>query len=122
MRLNEIYERFKDDVQIFCIYIQEAHPTDGWQVPQNVNEKVLFAQPTTIEEREEAAAACMLHMAFDMPMMLDNMTNQVDEAYCALPERLYVLDADGRIAFRTAMGPWGFDVKAWEAALEEITA
>ena len=122
MRLNEIYGRFKDKVQIFCVYIQEAHPTDGWQVPHNVNEKILFAQPGTIEEREEVAAACMLHLAFDMPMMLDNMTNQVDEAYSALPERLYVLDGEGRISFRTAMGPWGFDVKAWEEALEEISA
>lgn len=87
----------------------------------NVNEKILHSQPTSMEEREEVAAACMLHLAFDMPMLLDNMTNQVDEAYAALPERLYVLDAAGKITFRTAMGPWGFDVKAWEHALEEVS-
>ena len=101
------------------MYIQEAHPTDGWQVLMNIDQDVLFAQPKTDDQRAEVAEACMRHMDLEMPMLLDDMTNQVDTAYSALPERLYVIDPQGVIAWRSEMGPWGFDVDAFERALQE---
>jgi hypothetical protein len=36
------------------------------------------------------------------------MDNQAEEAYAAWPERLYVIGADGTIAYKGAMGPKGF--------------
>lgn len=99
------------------MYIQEAHPTDGWQVGMNVDQNVLFAQPASADERAHVAEACVLHLNFEMPMLLDDMTNSVDLAYSALPERLYVLDREGRIAWRCGMGPFGFDPEGWERAI-----
>jgi hypothetical protein len=34
--MEEIYHRFRDRVAFFVVYVQEAHPTDGWQVDSNV--------------------------------------------------------------------------------------
>ena len=80
------------------MYIQEAHPTDGWQVLMNIDQHVEFAQPKTAGERAEVAADCMRSLDLAMPMLLDDMTNQVDTAYSALPDRLYLIGRGGRVA------------------------
>ena len=86
----------------------------------NIDQKVLFAQPTTAEERAEVAEACVLSLDLAVPTLLDDMTNQVDTAYAALPERLYVINREGVITYRSEMGPWGFDVDAFVAAIEKV--
>ncbi len=117
VRLNEIYPTYRDRVQFLCVYIQEAHPDDGWQVPMNRDEGVIFEQPKTEEERVKAAGACALNLSLAMPMALDDMGNTVDTAYAALPERLYLINPEGRIVHRSGPGPWGFDIDAWESAI-----
>ena len=86
----------------------------------NVEQDVVYAQPRTVEERAEVAQACVRHLAFEMPMLLDDIDNQVDDRYIALPERLYVIDAAGVITFRCAMGPFGFDPEGWEQAIRDL--
>ena len=44
------------------------------------------------------------------------MDNTVDNAYAGWPERLFVVDQDGRIAYAGKQGPWGFKtehVRKW---------
>ncbi|NRA03135.1 MAG: hypothetical protein HRU00_11115 [Myxococcales bacterium] len=115
--MNELYQRYRGRVQFWCVYIQEAHPEDGWRLRMNVDEGIVFKQPRTDGERAEVARACVLGLKLEMPMLLDEITNSVDEAYSALPERLFVLEAGGRIAWRSEQGPWGFDVDAFEKAI-----
>ena len=117
MRLNQIYEDLKDRVQFYCVYIQEAHPTDGRQSAQNLVDEVLYEQPKSIEEREDVAQMCVLRLHLKMPMLLDNMSNEVDRLYAALPDRLYLLDRNGVVVFRTLVGSPGFDVDAWHTAI-----
>ena len=117
MRLNEIYEEFKDKVQFYCVYIQEAHPTDGRQSARNVADGVLYEQPKSIQQREELTQVCVLRLNLKMPMLLDNMSNEVDRLYAALPDRLYFLDEKGVVIFRTVVGSPGFDVEAWHTAI-----
>ena len=45
------------------------------------------------------------------------MRNEVDDKYAALPERLYVLDKDGRVYYQSV----SFDVDAWLKAVQEQT-
>jgi type I thyroxine 5'-deiodinase len=85
----------------------------------NVNQKVLFAQPKDVDERAAVAEACVLDLNLRMPVLLDAMDNAVDAAYAALPERLYVIDAGGRISYRSGPGPWGFDVDGWKQAIAQ---
>lgn len=120
--MNELYATYGDRVQFFCVYIQEAHPTDGWQVPANLAASVLHAQPRSLDERAQVAKACTLTLNLRMPMLLDTMTNDVDTKYAALPERLYVLDAAGKVFFKSVMGSMGFDVEAWADAIQKIAA
>lgn len=117
MRLNEIAEQFKGQMQFLCVYIQEAHPSDGWQVQANLEDAVIHTAPTTMVEREAMAEVCMLKLSLNMPMVVDDMDDAIDAAYNALPERLYVLDADGQVVFKTVAGSHGFDPEAWAAAI-----
>jgi hypothetical protein len=87
----------------------------------NLDQGIVFQQPTTEAERASVAEACVKGLGFGMPMLLDAMSNEVDTAYAALPERLYVIDRDGVIRHRSGPGPWGFDVDAWEQAIREQT-
>ena len=39
----------------------------------------------------------MINLKFEMPILLDNMDNEVDGNYAAMPERLYVIDPEGKM-------------------------
>lgn len=122
MRLDELAKRYGDRMHFLCVYIKEAHPTDGSQSPANLDDEVLFTQPTTEDERAEVAAACMLQFNFSFPMVLDDMGDQVNDAYMAMPERLYVLDQDGRVTWKCGLGPLLFDPDGFEEAVESTLA
>jgi hypothetical protein len=120
VRLDSIAKEFGDRVEFLCVYIKEAHPTDGSQSPPNIDDDVLFTQPTTEDERAEVAAACMLRFNFSFPMVLDNMTNEAEGKYKAMPERLYVLDANGRVTWKCGLGPHLFDPDGFDQAVKAL--
>ena len=122
MRLEGLAKDFGDRIHFLCVYIKEAHPTDGSQSPSNLDDDVLFSQPTTADERAEVAAVCMLRYNFSFPMVLDDMTDVVGTAYMAMPERLYVLDAAGRVTWKCGLGPHLFDPDGFEVAIKQQIA
>jgi hypothetical protein len=116
--MEEIYHRFGDQVAFFVVYVQEAHPTDGWQVDSNVQEGILYRQHQSFDEREAVVQACRLDLHLPLPILVEEIDNAVDEAYGAAPERLYVIAADGRVAYQGGAGPHFFDLDEWEQAIE----
>lgn len=88
----------------------------------NVRDEIVYPQHRNEGERATVAEACVLGLDLEMPMLLDRMSNEVDLAYAALPERLYVIDRAGVVAYRSEPGPWGFDTEAWEKAISEQAA
>ncbi len=89
-------------------------------MPHNLDDDVVFYQPKTMEERAQVAEACMLRLELVLPTLLDDMDNSTDRSYAAHPERLYVIDRQGAVAFQSGPGPFGFDVASWEQAIETI--
>ena len=83
---------------------------------------MLFEQHQSMQERIEVGQVCMLKMALEMPAVVDEMDDAVAKAYSAMPERLYVVDKDGRVAFKGGMGPMFFRPEEWEQALEQLVA
>ena len=116
--MNGIYELYRDRVEFFVVYVQEAHPTDGWQTDSNIEEGVLFRQHQSYQEREEVAQACSIDLNIGVPVLIEEMHNAIDEAYGAAPERLYLIAADGRVAYHGGAGPHFFDLDEWEAAIQ----
>jgi len=87
----------------------------------NLDQKIEYAQPKTEAEREAVAGACLLDLELEMPMLLDEISNEVDTAYAALPERLYLIDSEGSIVYRGEPGPFGFRPDEWEQAIRDLT-
>lgn len=105
-------------MDFYIVYIQEAHPSDEWQVPVNEEQGVVFEQPTTFEEREAIAHACSLGLDVSMPMLIDEMSDETTHAYGAIPGRLFLIDEAGRVAFKGDSGPEVFQPDVWESAIE----
>ena len=123
VRLNDIYEAHKDNFEFFLTYVREAHPSDGWQTPQNLYEEVIFEAPTNEDERAEVGNACQIALDLKYPMLIDSIDDDVENKYVASPIRLYVIDGEGIITYVGDEGPRGFDPDSWEDAIkEQITA
>ena len=112
-----MFEQYRDRVAFYVVYIQEAHPTDLWQIAVNVRDGVLFRSPRTDNERTDTASACMRNLGIRIPALLDGIENRTERAYTAWPDRLYLIGRDGQILFKTRPGPYGFSSHALEEAL-----
>lgn len=75
-------------------------------------------QPRTIEARLAVAADFARRFEFTIPLRVDCMSNEAQDAYAAWPERLYVVAADGRIAYKGGRGPLFFDLEDVEEWLQ----
>lgn len=102
--------------------MQEAHPTDGWQVESNVQDSVLYRQHQSYGEREEAAQTCTIGLQISMPTVVEEMDNVIDEAYGAATERLYLIGKDGKVVYHGGAGPHLFDLDEFEEAIQKMEA
>ena len=68
------------------------------------------------------AEACALHLDLSLPTLLDDMENSTDQAYAALPDRLYLVGMDGKIVYKSGPGPWGFRPDELAAAIAQHLA
>jgi hypothetical protein len=106
-------------VDFLTVYVREAHPTDEWQMKSNLKDDVCYAQPKTLEQRLAIANDFTRRFKFNLPFGIDDMSNAADMAYSAWPERLYVIDESGHIAYRGGMGPFHYkpaEVREWLVA------
>jgi type I thyroxine 5'-deiodinase len=88
-------------------------------VKENEQDGVLFQQHESLDERIEVGQACMLKMALEMPAVVDEMDDAVAKAYGAMPERLYLVGADGTVAYKGGIGPMFFRPAEWEQAIAD---
>jgi len=115
--LNKLYEQYRDKVEFLVVYITEAHPSDVWQMESNVKEKVVFASPRNEDERASVAGSCVRKLGIEIPALLDEFGNSTENAYTAWPDRIYVIDRNGKVAYKSKPGPFGFKSDELKAAL-----
>jgi hypothetical protein len=115
-----LYKDYRDRVAFHVVYIQEAHPIDAWQTESNVKDDVLIATTKTADERYQVAGLCLTKLGIELPALVDEPDNRVERAYTGWPDRLYVIDRDGRVALKSAAGPFGFKPGDVEATLKRI--
>jgi iodothyronine deiodinase-like protein len=111
---------YRDRVEVVFVYVAEAHATDGWQMESNVEEDVLVANHVTIDDRFAAAREGVERLDLTLPVLVDQMDDAVSNAFAAWPERIYVVDRDGRIADVGGPGPFEFDPDAAAAAIDAL--
>jgi type I thyroxine 5'-deiodinase len=85
----------------------------------NEKEDVCYPQPKTLAQRLAIANDFVKRFHFTLPLLVDGMDNAANAAYAGWPERLYVIDEQGHIAYKGKTGPFGYhpeEVEAWLAA------
>jgi hypothetical protein len=78
---------------------------------------IRIAQPRDLKERTAVAQKCCTNLEITMPLVVDEMDDRVGHAYSGMPDRLYLLDRVGRVAYKSGRGPFGFKPGELEQAL-----
>ena len=104
----------------YAIYIQEAHPSDIWQMQINIRDKVVFRNPRSDAERFQVAESCVRTLGIRFPALIDGMDNTVEKQYTGWPDRLFLIDREGKVVYKSQPGPFGFHPQDLEAALRTL--
>lgn len=115
--VEAVRRRHRDAAEFLMVYVREAHPADGWKMEQNERLGVSVKQPTTLGEREKVAGQFCTKLRPAMPVVVDGVDDRVGHAYSGMPARLYVIDTQGRVAYKGGRGPFGFRAGEMEHAL-----
>ena len=89
-------------------------------MPVNVRDEIVYRSPQNAEERADLASICVRKLGIEIPALLDDFDNSTDKAYSGWPDRLYVLDRDGKIAYKSTPGPFGFKPAELEPVLADL--
>ena len=86
----------------------------------NIRDKVIFQTPRSFAERTEVASSCVLKLGIKIPAVVDDMNNSTERAYTGWPDRIYLIDRNGRVALKTKPGPFGFSPSELKMHLQRI--
>jgi thiol-disulfide isomerase/thioredoxin len=115
--VEKLYRRYKDRASFVMVYVREAHPTDGWHMESNNRVGVSLPQPKTYGERVGVATRCQKTLGLGFPMLVDSINDTVGARYSGMPSRLYLIDSQGKVAYKSGRGPFGFKPAELEQAL-----
>ena len=104
------------------VYIREAHPEEGWILPENRRSGIAVHEPSTDGERRAVAATCAANLEISMLTVVDGIDNAVASTYGGWPDRLYLVAPDRHIVYQGGEGPFGFKPHELERALERELA
>src|SRR5262245_22976342 len=86
-------------------------------MPSNDRFGISFKQPRTTGERTSLAKTCCSKLEITMPLLVDTMDDRIGHAYSGMPDRLYVIDREGKVAYKAGRGPFGFKPGEMEQSL-----
>ena len=112
-----MHKRYGDQAEFLAIYVREAHPAEGWKMTSNDRVGIIINQPRKRDERVAVAQRCCSSLEITMPVLVDEIDDRVGHAYSGMPDRLYVIDRDGRVAYKGGRGPFGFKSRELEQSL-----
>ena len=111
VNLERMYQQYKAKTEWYLIYTQKADLAD---IGNKVN------QQKTKEELMIAARSFYRNGNVSFPVLMDDMDNKVGEAYAAWPERIYIVDKKGRIAYKSRAKAKGFELTEFAQKLKSI--
>ncbi|XP_071093253.1 type I iodothyronine deiodinase-like [Haliotis cracherodii] len=102
-------DKFSHCVDFLVVYIEEAHPVDGWYFRGN---KYNVQTSTKLEDRATRTNYLKVEQV-TCPIVIDDMSDNANKKYSALPERLYVI-SDGVIEYAGGSGPMFYSLQELE--------
>lgn len=105
--------QFRGRVAFILVYVDEAHPTDGWVMPDNA---FVVARARSIEDRRIAALEFRRRLGVSFPIVLETMDRAAERTFGAFPNRMVIADADGVVVATGKPGPYSTTQGAAAAA------
>lgn len=113
-------EEFSDVADFLLVYIDEAHPSDGWAAPPMSPCSFEVRKHRSLEER--ILAAKQLLSSFALPpqchLVADCMDNNANVAYGVSYERVCIVQQK-KIAYLGGKGPFFYNLKEVRHWLEQ---
>ncbi len=119
-----MYETYTDRVKFVLVYVREAHPNDSGRPAARPNtlEGIDLQAAASYEQKEEYGALCVRKLDIHFTTVIDGMDAKVEQDYTALPDRMYLVDKAGKIAYKSEPGPHGFLPEDLELAIKKELA
>ena len=113
-------KEYGDKVEFIVVYIREAHALDGAN-PRGVGgDQPIVEEPLTIDERLTVAKRCDAKLNLTpFTVVIDDIEDTANTSYAAHPDRLYLVDKEGRVAYAGGRGPREFFPNELEDAIRE---
>lgn len=111
---RRVAEQYADIAESLLVYIEEAHPSDGW-----VSTDALYQIPRhrCLKDRLRAARLIKDRVPGSV-VVVDTMDNSSNAAYGAYFERLYVIK-DEKVVYQGGRGPDGYRISELRNWLEQ---
>ncbi len=77
----------------------------------------MIEDPIDMLERTKVANQCVAELNMPMPAVVDKLDDKVNQAYGGWPDRLYLIDKSGAVAYAGGRGPFMFSPDQLEAAI-----
>lgn len=87
--LNNLYREMGDQAQWLLVYVREAHPGENMPAHESLEQKRAQARRMRDEE------------GIDWPVLIGELDGHTHQAYSKLPNHLFVIDREGKVAFRS---------------------
>jgi hypothetical protein len=116
--LNELYREYERDVDFYLVYIREAHPEEEWVLEENRRRGIRLHVATSDSQRSAAATTCALRLQLEVPVLVDELDDEVARAYGGWPARCYLIGRGGTVVYQGGKGPTGFRVHELRAAIK----
>ena len=85
----------------------------------NLADKIVIAKPKSFEERSELGQICVVKLGIKFPAVVVTF-DATERAYTGWPDRLYVIDRDGRVAYKSRPGPFGVQPQGVAETLQRL--
>ncbi|MFC1714580.1 deiodinase-like protein [Candidatus Poribacteria bacterium] len=118
--LEKLYNKYKNKSEWLLVYLREIRPSDSQKVGANAVAETGIGQLETMEDRMAVARSSYSNLGLPFPAVVDSMDNKTEEAYAAWPDRIYIVDKNGRLAYKGEEGPEGFKPLAMERTLAKL--
>lgn len=105
--LQRLHEEFGDRVAFVTLYVREAHPGDRYPQADSFEEKLQHARD--YRDRD----------GISWPIAVDTVEGDLHQALGGYPNAAYVMDADGKVAFRSI---WSNDERVLREGLAGIVS
>ena len=115
-----MFKTHNGTVDFKIVYIRDTHPTLGFRAPTNDRRGIAKElEPKDLADREKWACEDRKKMKCTIPVVMDSFDDKALTAYDAFPQRVYVLDKSGKVAYSSS-GLVGFDLENVNKAVKSL--